>query len=313
VRNEAQLGWEARWAGPAALAAFAAALTLIAGTGLLLSIPDDRARVESRPDFLLSVNDSPGSLIAAVGLQAAAALCLIGAFLYLFRATVHRGPEIPRWFVYLVVLGPAMYAVAQVLGATVQVDVAEQFADQSYSFPDADPNEDPNLRECPAIRGDLGDACAEELLRDNSNGAAVALGLAGSVATAFLFVMLPLRARRVGLVSPFMSILGVIAGVLFVLPLLPGVPVVLQAFWLGALGLLYLGRWPGGRGPAWESGTAEPWPSAAERAREASGGQAGEPAAEAEPAPEPAASQDEPEPERERERPSSRKRKRKRP
>jgi hypothetical protein len=312
VTNESQLGREARWAGPAALAAFAAALMLVAGTAVLLSIPEDRPRVESRPDFLLSVNDSPGSLIAAVGLQAAAALCLIGAFLYLFRATIHRGPEIPRWFVYLVFLGPAMYAVAQVLGATVQIDVAEQFADRSYSFPDADPGEDPNLRECPAIPGELGDACSEELLRDNSNGAAVALGLAGSVATAFLFVMLPLRARRVGLMSPFMSILGVIAGVLFVLPLLPGVPVALQAFWLGALGLLYLGRWPGGRGPAWESGEAEPWPTAVERRGEA----AAERGAEPEPKPEPAAAEGEPaaepEPEPARERPSSRKRKRKR-
>jgi hypothetical protein len=312
VRNEAQLAWEARWGRPAALAAFAAALLLVAGTAVLLSIPEDRPRVQSRPDFLLSVNDSPGSLIAAVGLQAAAALCLIFAFFYLFRATIHRGPEIPRWFVYLVLVGPAMYAVAQVIGATVQIDVAEQFADGSYSFPNADPSEDPNLRECPAIRGDLGEACSEELLRDNSNGAAVALGLAGSIATAFLFVMLPLRARRVGLMSPFMSILGVIAGVLFVLPLLPGVPVVLQAFWLGALGLLYLDRWPGGRGPAWESGESEPWPTAAERrggavagADEPRGPESEPAAAEAGPAPEE-------EPEAARQRPSSRKRKRKR-
>jgi hypothetical protein len=319
VTAEAQLRWEARWAQPAALAAFAAALTLVAGTGLLLSIPEDRPRVESRPDFLLSVNDSPGSLIAAVGLQAAAALFLIGAFLYLFRATIHRGPQIPRWFVYLVVLGPALYAIAQIIGATVQIDVAEQFADGSYSFPDADPQDDPNLRECPAVRGDLGDGCAEELLRDNSNGAAVALGLAGSVATAFLFVMLPLRARRVGLMSPFMSIIGVIAGVLFVLPLLPGVPVVLQAFWLVALGLLYLGTWPGGRGPAWESGEAEPWPSAAERRglTRAEGRDEPEPAPEAEP--QPAAGPEggadrspEGDSEPEGERPSSRKRKRKR-
>ena len=310
MSNEAQLAWEARWGRPAALAAFAAALMLVAGTVVLLSIPEDRARVRSRPDFLLSVNDSPGSLIAAVGLQAAAALCLIFAFFYLFRATIHRGPEVPRWFVYLVLIGPAMYAVAQVIGAIVQIDVAEQFADGSYSFPNADPSEDPNLRECPAIRGDLGEACSEELLRDNSNGAAVALGLAGSIATAFLFVMLPLRARRVGLMSPFMSILGVIAGVLFVLPLLPGVPVVLQAFWLGALGLLYLGRWPGGRGPAWESGESEPWPTAAERRGDAVAGRGAEPA---ETAREPAAtSEGEGEPEPARQRPSSRKRKRKR-
>ena len=307
MTKQDQLQWEARWAGPAALAAFAGGLMLLAGTGLLLSIPDDRAFIQSRPDFLLSVNDSPGSLAAAVVLQAVAALCLIFAFYYLFRATIHRSPEmIPRWFVYLVVLGPAMYAVAQVLGLFTQLDVAEMFADQDYSFPDADPQDDPNLRECPALRGDLGDACADELLQVNSSGAAVALGLAGSVATAFLFVMLPLRARRAGLMSPFISIIGVIAGVLFVLPLLPGVPVVLQAFWLGALGVLYLGRWPGGRGPAWESGEPDPWPGTAQR-----GGPKDDEGQQAEPEPEPAALPEggaEPEPER----PVSRKRKRKR-
>jgi hypothetical protein len=90
VTREAQLQWEARWARLAALAAFAGGLMLVAGTGLLLSIPEDRpAIVQSRPNFLLSVNDSPGSLIAAVGLQAVAALCLIFAFYYLFRATIH--------------------------------------------------------------------------------------------------------------------------------------------------------------------------------------------------------------------------------
>ena len=306
MTKEDQLQWEARWARPAAVAAVAGGVMLVAGTGVLLSIPEDRPRIESRPDFLLSVNDSPGSMIAAVGLQAAAALCLILAFYYLFRATIHRAPEIPRWFVYLVFVGPVMYAAAQVIGAFTQIDVAQMFADQSYSFPDANPQDDPNLRECPAIRGDLGDACADELLRDNSSGAAVALGLAGSVATAFLFVMLPLRARRAGLMSPFMSILGVIAGVLFVLPLLPGVPVVLQAFWLGALALLYLGKWPGGRGPAWESGEPDPWPTAAKRLPAAEReGAAEEPEQEAAPVSEGGA-------EPKAERPASRKRKRKR-
>ena len=92
------------------------------------------------------------------------------------------------------------------------------------------------------------------------------LSTAGTVGLAFLFVMLPLRARRVGLLSPFMGILGVVAGALIVFRgQLPGLATVIQAFWLGALGALVLGRWPGGRGPAWASGRAEPWPTAAQR------------------------------------------------
>ena len=298
MSTEDQLQWEARLGRPAAVAAFAAGLLLLVGTGVLLSIAEGRQGVEPTPDFLLSVNESPGTLYAATALQAVAALCMIPVFYYLFRATTARIPSIPRWFVYLIVLGPAMYAAAQPLSAVSRVDVAEMFAERDYSFPEAEP--DSELAECPAIRGDLGRECAEELQQENTSGASVGLGFAGTVSIAFLFVMVPLRARRAGLLTPFMSILGVIAGVLVVLPLLPGVPVVIQAFWLGAMGALFLGKWPGGRGPAWESGEPEPWPTVAERRGRAST------------EPETGEETPEPEPEPVPERPSSRKRKRKR-
>jgi hypothetical protein len=35
---------------------------------------------------------------------------------------------------------------------------------------------------------------------------------------------------------------------------------VIQLFWLSALGVLFLDRWPGGRGPAWEEAEAIEWP-----------------------------------------------------
>jgi hypothetical protein len=302
VSTEDQLTWEARLGRPAALAAFAAGLLLLAGSAVFQSMLENRPRVEPLPDFLLSVNESPGTLVAQAALQAAGVLCLIFVFYYLFRATVHRLPQMPRVLVYLIFIGPAMYAISQVLGAVDRVDVAEMFTDLDYSFPDADP--DSNLDQCPAINGKVGEDCAEELLRDNPNGLAIVLSLIGSVAVAFMYVILSLRARRAGLLSSFMAILGVIAGVLLVLQLVPLVPIVLQAFWLGAIGALFLGNWPGGRGPAWETGEPDPWPSAAEKRGLVSRG--AEPEAEAEP-PAP-----EPEPEPAPQRPSSRKRKRKR-
>jgi hypothetical protein len=311
--TDEQLQWEARLARPAALAAFAAGLLLLAGTVVLQSMLEDRRGVDPLPDFLLSVDDSPGNLIAQSVLQGVGVLCLILVFFYLFRATVHRVPQIPRWFVYLIFLGPAMYAISQVLGAVERVDVADMFAAGDYSFEDPD---EQRLERCPEIRGELGDDCAQELLQENPNGLAIGLNLAGSVTVAFMYVMLPLRARRAGLLSPFMAILGVIAGVLLVLQLVPLVPIIIQAFWLGAIGALYLGRWPGGRGPAWESGKPDPWPSPAERRglvgpREEEPG--GEEAAPGQPAGEPAAAEPAAaEPEAVPERPSSRKRKRKR-
>jgi hypothetical protein len=309
VSTEEQLNWEARFGRPAALSAFAAGLLLLAGTVILQATLEDRENVEPLADFLLSVDDSPSSLILQSVVQGLGALCLIPVFYYLFRATIHRVPQMPRWFVYLIFVGPALYAVAQVVGAVQRIDVAEMFAAQDYTLDDPDPSR--LAEQCPAIRGEVGGDCAQELLQDNASLGAALPSLVGSVLVAFMYVMVPLRARRAGLLSPFMAILGVVAGVLLVLQLVPLVPIVIQAFWLGAIGALFLGNWPGGRGPAWETGNADPWPTAAERRglvtpreddEHAGGRNGGEPAGETAPA------EAEPVPER----PSSRKRKRKR-
>jgi hypothetical protein len=255
VSDQEQLQWEARFGRLTAVAAFAAGFLLLAGTFALQSIIEDRKGVEPLPDFLLSIDKSPGTMLVSQVLLAVSALCLIPVFAYLFRAVVHRLPVMPRWFIYLILIGPVFYALSLVLGAIDRVDVAHQFADRSSDVG----------KFCPAIVGNNGDECAHDLVADDVNAIAVGLSLAGSVATAFLFVMLPLRARRAGLMSQFMAVLGVIAGALMVLRLMPLVPEITQAFWLGAVGALFLGSWPGGRGPAWETGQPDPWPSAQER------------------------------------------------
>ncbi len=303
MSDQEQLQWEARHGRLAAISAFAAGFLLLAGTFLLQSIFEDRRGIEPLPDFLLSIEQAPNTLLASAVLQGASALCLIGVFYYLFRAIVHRSPQIPKWFVYLILAGPAFYAVAQVVGVLDRIDVAETFADRTSNVGDA----------CPAIRGEAGDTCADDLLQDDVNPIAVGLSLAGSVATAFMFVMLPLRARRAGLMSQFMAFLGVIAGALMVLRLMPLVPEIVQAFWLGAVGALFLGNWPGGRGPAWETGEPDPWPSAAQRRGQvpADGGEDAAPP-EREPSGSSNGAGEPPTPEPVPQRPSSRKRKRKR-
>ena len=70
------------------------------------------------------------------------------------------------------------------------------------------------------------------------------------------------NAMRVGLLTRFLGYLGVISAALFVIPLVP-IPIV-QAYWLGALAMLFAGRSPNGTPPAWQSGEAMPWPSPAE-------------------------------------------------
>jgi hypothetical protein len=300
VSDKDQLQWEARFGRPAAISAVAAGLLLLAGTFLVQSIREDRPNTKQLPDYLLSINESPGTMTISEVLLALSALCLIGVFFYLFRAIVHRLPVVPRWFVYLVVIGPVFYAISLVIGAIDYIHAAEQFAERSS---DAGTY-------CPAIEGKAGEECAQDLLSDTVSPFGIGLSLAGSVATAFLFVMLPLRARRAGLMSQFMAILGVISGALMVLPLTPLVPEITRAFWLGAMGALFVGSWPGGRGPAWDSAEPDPWPTPARRrGLTPAGGAAGNGATADSPEPVGAGTPSSAEPAPQR--PSSRKRRRK--
>ena len=266
MSDQDQLAWEARFGRLAAAFAFAAGFLLLAGTFVLQSMVEDRGeRIRALPDFLLSIDKSPGTMVLSQVLIALSALCLIPVFVYIFRAVVHRLPQVPRWFVYLIVIGPVFYAISLVIGALDRVDVAELFAERSSDVG----------KYCPAIAGKAGEECAKDLIADDVSPLGIGLSLAGSVGTAFLFVMLPLRARRAGLMSQFMAILGVIAGALMVLQLMPLVPEVTRAFWLGAAGALFLGSWPGGRGPAWETGQRRPMAERRGATRPGAGGRGG--------------------------------------
>jgi hypothetical protein len=114
----------------------------------------------------------------------------------------------------------------------------------------------------------------------------------GAFLIAISLVLVSLSAMRVGLLPRFMGYLGIIAGVLTILPLVP-IPIV-EAYWLVAVAYLLSGRWPSGVPPAWTSGQAVPWPSSQElrAARAQSAGRAPRskraPRPVAQPAPQPA-------------------------
>jgi hypothetical protein len=90
----------------------------------------------------------------------------------------------------------------------------------------------------------------------------------GELLLAVAFVMTSLNAMRAGLLTRFLGFLGIIGGVLTLFVITP-IPIV-QFYWLAALAYLLSGRWPSGVPPAWRTGKAERWPSAAEaRAQQA--------------------------------------------
>jgi hypothetical protein len=64
---------------------------------------------------------------------------------------------------------------------------------------------------------------------------------------------------RVGLLTRFTGFLGMIVGGTLILPL--DQFGIIRSFWLIAVGLMILGRLPGGRPPAWSKGEAVPWPT----------------------------------------------------
>lgn len=278
MEHEEQLAWEARAGKPAAAAAFAAALlSFVSGIYLQAAI----GGTTEADEYLREAERQPADFILTGVLLALASLLIIPVLAYLYRATRYRLPTLMPASLYLAGLGAATIAVVAVWRYVELPNVAEDF------FP---------------YQGQDADEDAEDAIREALPPAAQGLGLGGTVALAFAVVMISLNAMRAGLLSRFMGVIGIFIGVLYVIPL--GVQV-LQLFWFAALGLLFLGRWPGGRGPAWQTGEATPWPGAAEQRAEMERRRA-----EAEGVVEPEAPAEPPEPEHPRR--ASRKRRKKR-
>jgi hypothetical protein len=281
VTNEEQLQWERAASRPVAAAAFLALAASIASVALQSSARRDQPENnEGRNDRgeLLAIDDNAGELVGAAAAQAVSVVLLGVVIWFLYRVTKHRRPETPVFALYLGLAGPALSAFGAVFYQLNVLDIADRFAQG-------------------VTEGRAGERRADDLV-DDLDVVGAALGFAGQIALAFALVVINLNALRAGILSRFLGIIGIIVGVLFVLPFFGG-PLVVQIFWLGAVGALLLGRWPGGRGPAWDSGQAEPWPTAAQRRGLETAGEPNEPAEALDPEPLP-------------QRRSSRKRRRKR-
>jgi hypothetical protein len=83
------------------------------------------------------------------------------------------------------------------------------------------------------------------------------LSFIGSLGTAVGVIMVALNAMRAGLLTRMLGYIGIASGAMMVLFPLP----IVQVFWLVAVGVVLLGRWPGGVLPAWSTGEAVPWPT----------------------------------------------------
>ena len=90
------------------------------------------------------------------------------------------------------------------------------------------------------------------------------LDLLAALALTVGTVAVVLNSIRVGLLPRWIGILGIFSGVLIFLPIGGATLEVVPAFWMVAIGILFIGRWPNGEPPAWAAGEARPWPSQAQ-------------------------------------------------
>jgi len=180
-----------------------------------------------------------GAVLNALGTMAAGV-----ALSLLVRAARHRKPEIPPFLPLAVLLAGILLGLANATTQILNVLSAGDFVsggDQSQ-----------------AAVEDLGGGVGLQALQSVGLFALFALSFGG-------YLYGSLNAMRVGLLTRFMGVLGIIVGVAPILGVLvpaagSGFPLV-QAFWLVGLGLIYLERWPGGVPPAWSAGEARPWPT----------------------------------------------------
>lgn len=284
--TQEQLAWEARQRPRAAIAALVAGLLSIAGgvySGTTFSdVPrtpffgalDDLAKpgpIGSLPSLRLPLyewyHDHFSQFLISAVISSLGALAMGATLTFLAYATAARRAQLPRAALFLPAIGGVLLAIADLLTAIGTDRTVSRILDGGHSV-DAVANAGSDVI---ATTGQL-------------------IGLVAGFALGISFVLVCLNAMRAGLLTRFMGVLGIIAGVLLALPIFGGPIPVVQSFWLIAFGVLLAGRWPGGAPRAWETGEAIPWPTQAEVREARMAGAGGKPASApaADPAPKPA-------------------------
>jgi hypothetical protein len=223
-----------RVAGVAALASVASWLAAIGlvnaaggrGPGASASLGSaslDRARE------LLDFHRGATDQVLATTFRCAGLLLTAGVGIYLYQLVRARRPGLSRWMLWSAVLGGTLVAGATVFGYFALDQVATTFVSSGAH-----------------TRGR-----AEHLIHTAATlHAAAVFDLASRAAFALWLGVASLEMMRVGLLDRFLCYWGFGAcGALVLLP----VGDALFIGWLGSIGILALGYWPGGRPEAWRT------------------------------------------------------------
>ncbi|HEX5900285.1 MAG TPA: hypothetical protein VFY32_12855 [Solirubrobacteraceae bacterium] len=257
---EEVLAWEAAHRQRAAIAAFVAAGLTILGVVLttlgqpgagefddkVVSVVDamgDAASGQPIPPgrisaFAVEVGRHPMVPILGAILYGLGSLAIYFAMAYLFRATRARRPAMQQVALVLAAVGAVGFGLGRAVSEVARYIGAHNFVD--------------------AV--DKTNSAATDALSPTATLVGQLIWETSALALGFAIAIISLNAMRVGLLSRFMGVMGVIVGVA-VAPILPiDQQGIIRVFWLAALGLLFLGRWRN-MPKAWATGEAEPWPT----------------------------------------------------
>jgi hypothetical protein len=258
---EEVVAWEAEHRQRAGYAALAAAVLTITGVVLttlgqpgasefddkIVTVVDAMGRAASGQPippgrfsaFAVDVGQHPAAPIAGAILYALGSLTIFFAMAFLFRATRARRPGMPQLALVLLAIGAVGFGLGRGVAEVARYVGAHNFVD--------------------AV--DKTNSAASDALSPPASVVGQLIWETCALALGFAIAMISLNAMRVGLLSRFMGVLGVIVGVA-VAPILPiDQQGIIRVFWLAALGMLFLGRLPSGTPKAWVTGEAEPWPT----------------------------------------------------
>jgi hypothetical protein len=242
--RRAQLAWEQRWSTPAAMAALAAVLLIFAS---LVVASKGVGGSSGDADLLASVDVHRSAELISSFVQAIGVALLAAPLYFLFRAANARSDRMRGQLVGVVIAAPLFLAAAAIFGGFSTLEAATNFAATGLTG-----------------TGDHANKVATDALTHASlHTLTGGLALAGRFGLAAAIFYTCLHAMRVGLLSRLWGSLGMALGAAsFVIATF----FFLTLLWFVYLAFLLIGRVPGARPPAWESGEAIPWPTPGEKA-----------------------------------------------
>jgi hypothetical protein len=244
------LEWERRRMVPAGIAALIAVLTVAVAVFIAASTIGGNS---GNSELLRSIDRHATAQIVSSVLQGIGLGLLAIPLGFLFRAAQTRSETMRGQLIGVVIAAPLFLAIAAILSGISNVHAASEFVS----------NDVPRLvSHGVALNGDRADKVAADAISDSPlRTLAGGFGLGGSLGFVVAMLYTVLNAMRLGLQTRFWGSLGMALGAVSFLPLPP-----FYLIWFIALGLLLIGRTPGGRPPAWETGEAMPWPVPGEEA-----------------------------------------------